>query len=145
MHDKQRFAIVITHTGQRKNIVQMPWLETEYRINESDWLVLSDEGWGSVAEGDLRSWGDLERRLRVGFYVRQPRLVVVVGHPSDARDDDRMEERQDEVRRIAQRIRSLPLPADVMGIWTDRRGAPQNVLEPAECGQREPAELQPVH
>jgi len=145
MHDKLRFAIVITHVGRSKDIIQMPWLETEYGIDESDRLVLSDGGWRSVAAGDLTSWGALERRVRVGFYVGRPQLVVVVGHPSDARDDDQVEERQDEVRRIVRRVRSLRLPAPVVGICTDHRGAPQDIWEPAEFGGREPAELQPLH
>jgi hypothetical protein len=145
MNDKLRFAIVITHVGRSRDIIQMPWLETEYGIDESDRLVLSDDGWRSVADGNVMSWGALERRVRVGFYVGRPQLVVVVGLPSDARDDDQVEERQDEIRRIVRRVRSLRLPAAVMGIWTDRRGVPQDVLEPTECGQGEPAELEPVH
>ena len=44
MLDKERFAIVITHIGQRKDVVEMPWLETEYHIDESDWMVLSTAG-----------------------------------------------------------------------------------------------------
>jgi hypothetical protein len=79
------------------------------------------------------------------FYVSQPQLIVVIGHPSDAGDDEEVEQRQAEVRRIVQRIRSLLLPAGVMGIWTDERGALQDILEPADSDEREPAELQPVH
>jgi hypothetical protein len=145
MHDKLRFAIVITHGGPGKGIIQTPWLETEYGIDESDRLILPDDGWRSVADGDLTNWGALERRGRVGFYVGRPQLVVVVGHPSDARDDDQVEERQEEVRRIVRRVRSLRLPAPVVGICTDHRGAPQDIWEPAEVGGRELAELQPLH
>ena len=145
MHDKQRFAIVITHPGRRTDIVEMPWLETEYRIDESDWMVLSDEGWRAVADGEPTIWDALERKLLVGFYVSQPQLVVVIGHPPGAGGDDQVEQRQAEVRRIVQRIRSLLLPAGVMGIWTDERGALQDILEPAECAGSEPAGLQPAH
>jgi hypothetical protein len=145
MYDKQRFAIVITHMGRRKDIVEMPWLETEYRIDESDWMVLSDDGWRAVADGDPTIWDALERKLLVGFYVSQPQLVVVIGHPSPGGEDDEVIQRQAEVRRIVQRIRSLLLPAGVMGIWTDERGTLQDILEPADCGERESAELQAMH
>ena len=145
MHDERRFAIVITHMGRRKNIVEMPWLETEYRIDQSDWMVLSDDGWRAVADGDPMIWDALERKLLVGFYVSQPQLVVVIAHRAGDGDDDQVEQRQAEVRRIVQRIRSLLLPAGVMGIWTDERGTLQDILEPAETGQHEPAELQPLH
>ena len=145
MHDEQRFAIVITHMGQRKDIVEMPWLESEYRIDESDWMVLSDDGWRAVADGDPTIWDALERQLLAGFYVSQPQLVVVIGHPLEGGEDPQVKQRQEEVRRIVQRIRSLLLPAGVMGIWTDERGALQDILEPADCGEREPAELQPLH
>jgi hypothetical protein len=139
MHDTQRFAIVMTHMGQHKDMVGMPWLETEYHIDESDWMVLSEDGWRAVADGDPVIWDALERKLLVGFYLSQPQLVVVIGHPSSD-DDNGLEQRQAEVRRIVERIRALQLPAGVMGIWTDETGALQDILEPAECG-----ELHAVH
>ena len=142
MYDNHRFAIVITHTGQRKDIVEMPWLETEYNIDESDWMVLSGDGWRAVADGDSTIWSALKRKLIVGFYFNQPQLVVVIGHPSGAGDD--VKRQQEEVRRIVQRIRALLLPAGVMGIWTDELGALQDILEPAECDEREAA-LQWMH
>jgi hypothetical protein len=107
--------------------------------------VLSGDGWRAVADGDPTIWDALERKLLVGFYVSQPQLVVVIGHPSDGEGDEQVNQRQAEVRRIVERIRSLLLPAGVMGIWTDEDGALQDILEPAECGEREPAELQPMH
>ena len=145
MHEKQRFAIVITHMGQRKDIVEMPWLETEYHIDESDWMVLSHDGWRAVADGDPTIWEALERKLLVGFYVSQPQLIVVIGHPSEGGEGAKVQQRQAEVRRIVERIRSLLLPAGVMGIWTAERGALEDILEPAESDEREPAELQAMH
>jgi hypothetical protein len=145
MHDKQRFAIVITHMGQRKDIIEMPWLKSDYHIDESDWMVLSNDGWRAVADGDPTIWDALERKLLIGFYVSQPELVVVIGHPSNFGGDDQLEQRQAEVRRIVQRIRSLLLPAGVMGIWTDEHGALQDILQPAEPGEGELADLQPLH
>jgi hypothetical protein len=145
MYDKQRFAIVITSVGRREDIVEMPWLEMEYHVDESDWLVLSNDGWRAVADGDPAIWDALERKLLVGFYVTRPQLVVVIGHPSAGAHDTDVKQQQDEVRRIVRRIKSLILPAGVIGIWTDEYGALQDVLEPDERGECEPAELQPVH
>ena len=136
MHGKQHFGIVITQMGSRKDIVQIPWLEQEYRIEESDWIVLSNDGWRAVAAGDPAIWHALERKLLVGFYVNQPQLVVVIGHPSEGGDDAEVEQRQQEVKRIVQGIRSLLLPTGVMGVWTDERGALQDILEPAECDEQ---------
>ena len=145
MDNKQHFAIAITHMGRRKDIVDMPWLETDYRIDESDSIVLSEDGWRALADGDPTIWHALERKLLVGFYLSQPRLIVVIGHPSKGGEDAEMEQRQDEVTRIVQRIQSLLLPARVIGIWTDEHGTLQDILEPAERFEREPAELQPMY
>ena len=145
MHETQRFAIVITHMGRRKGIVEMPWLETEYHVDESDWMVLSDDGWRAVADGDPTIWEALERKLLVGFCLSQPQLIVIIGHPSGDGGQEDVDQRQAELRRIVERIRSLLLPAGVMGIWTDEHGTLQDILEPADCGELEPGELQPMH
>src|SRR4051812_6453917 len=100
MKHKQHFAIVITHTGQWKDIVGMPWLQTEYRIDESDSIILSQDGWRAVAEGDPTIRDALERKLLVGSYLRQPQLIVVIGHPSNGGESAEMNQRADEVNRI---------------------------------------------
>jgi hypothetical protein len=137
--DERSFGIVITHVGPRQALVEMPWLETEYQIDESDWMVLSPDGWRAVAEGEPVIWNAMERKLLVGFYVSQPQLIVVVGRPVDGEGSSETEHRQRELRRIVHRIRSLLLPAGVLGIWTDEDGALQEMLEPAEP-MNEPAE-----
>src|SRR5690606_16735297 len=81
MHENRRFAIVITHTGPRDRIVDMPWLETEYRIDESDWMVLSIDGWRALADADAAIWKALSRKLIIGCYIDLPQFVVVIGHP----------------------------------------------------------------
>ena len=145
MQNQERCAIVITHMGRRNDIIEMPWLDTEYCIDQSDSMILSNEGWRAVADGDPTIWEALQQKLLVGFYMNQPQLIVVIGHPADAGGDDELNERQAEVRRIVQRIQSLLLPASVMGLWTDECGALQEILEPAECGERELGELQLMH
>jgi hypothetical protein len=102
-------------------------LDTVYHIDESDWMVLSDEGWRAVAEGDVAIWNALERKLLVGFYVSHPQLIAVIGHPSISGEE--------ELRRIVCRIRSLPLPAPVLGFLTDESGWLLEILDPLECSR----------
>jgi hypothetical protein len=123
-------AIVVTHMGASSRRIDLPWLERDYRIDESDWVVLSDEGWRAVAESDVAIWDALERKLLVGFYVSQPKLIAVVGHPSGRRELDSVVSGWQEVRRIVRRIRTLLLPATVCGFWTDENGALQDILNP---------------
>ena len=89
MHRQERYAIVITHMGRRQEVVEMPWLETENRIDESDWMVLSEDDWRAVADGDPTIWEALQQKLLVGFYVNQPQLIVVIGHPAEADGEGR--------------------------------------------------------
>ena len=133
VRNTQRLAIVITHTGVRDPILEMPWLETDYQIDESDWIVLSSGGWYAVAEGDPAIWDALERKLLVGFYVSQPELIAVIGHASEPKANV---SEKDQVRRIVSRVRSLLLPAAVVGFWTDERGSRFEILEPANCASR---------
>jgi hypothetical protein len=141
-----RFAIVITHSGDHSRpIIDLPWLEEDYRIDESDWVVLSGDGWRSVAEGDAAIWDALERKLLIGFYVSQPRLIAVVGHPSGRSASDSTVTGRQEVRRIVRRIRSLLLPATVAGFWTDENGALQDILNPYSSVTSPSHDCQPVH
>ena len=48
--------------GPSEDIIPMPWLETEYGIDESDRAGSVGRRLRSVAEGDLTSPGDLQRR-----------------------------------------------------------------------------------
>ena len=145
MHEKQRFAIVITHMGARKDIVEMPWLETEYHVAESDWMVLSEDGWDAVAAGEPAIWEAVERKLLIGFYLSQPQLIAVIGHPSANDAAAVIGQRKAHVRAIVDRIRALLLPAGVLGLWTDEDGALQDVLDPAQPAECETPELQLLH
>ena len=136
MRNENRFAIVITHAGARGNLLAMDWLEKDYRVDESDWIVLSEEGWRDVARGEPMIWEALQRKLLIGVYVSEPELIAVVGHPlggggyplttAGERDTQR-----DDVSRIVRRVRSILLPATVMGFWTDEDGWLLDVVEPA--------------
>ena len=145
MNNTTRFATVITHVDKRRDIVDMPWLETEYHVDESDWMVLSADGWDAVAAGEPAIWDALERKLLIGFYVSQPQLIAVIGHPSANDAPAAIEERKVQVRQIVDRIRRLLLPAGVLGLWTDEDGVLQDVLEPEQTSECEPAELQVMH
>jgi hypothetical protein len=63
MRSTNRFATVITHIGKPQMMVEMPWLESEYHIDESDWMILSEEGWRAVANGEPTIWDAHERKL----------------------------------------------------------------------------------
>lgn len=143
--NNKSFAIVITHVGTRRNVVDMPWLQTEYHVDESDWMVLSGDGWDAVAAGEAAIWEALERKLLIGFYVSQPQLMAVIGHPSANDTPAAVEQRKAQVRAIVDRIRTLLLPAGVLGLWTDEDGALQDVLEPAQPAEPEACELQLLH
>jgi hypothetical protein len=138
MKNEKQFAIVITHTGARKNLLDMNWLEQDYSVDESDWIVLSKEGWRAVARGEASIWEALQRKLLIGLYISQPGLIAIVGHPLDddggggstAAAGEHGTERHD-VARIVRRVRSILLPATVMGFWTDEDGWLMDVIEPA--------------
>jgi hypothetical protein len=118
---RERLALVLTHRGANDRLVGMPWLETDVGVDQSDWVVLSRDGWRAVADGDPAIWPALERRLLVGFYVSQPDLILVVGHESGDLGTD-AEEGQNEVWRIVRRIRSLLLPAVTVGVCVNGDG-----------------------
>lgn len=131
-HDS-KFAIVITHASTRDRLLDLPWLESGYRIDESDWLLFSRDGWRAAADGDPALWDALARKLMIGFYVGQPELIAVVGHPHDATGTaapDGDDPGREDVRRIARRVRSLLLPAAVLGFWTDAFGSLATVIDP---------------
>jgi hypothetical protein len=125
----ERLAIVITHRGASEGLVDVPWLEVGFQIDASDWIILSNEGWRAAAEGDAVLWSALERKLLIGFYVTQPDLIAVIGHPGGRDPADPDTEGQAQVRRIIDRVRSLLLPAAVVGFWTDEGGWLQDFVD----------------
>jgi len=150
-HDRRgyRHAIVLTHMGARNRLVDMPWLENRYRIDESDWTIMSPDGWRGAVEGDAALWEALERKLLIGFYLSQPKLIAVIGHPSRRGGDDPEGSGRDEVRRIARRVSALHLPTPVLGFWADEGGSFAECLttESAESGEEgafAEEELEPV-
>ena len=131
MPNQQQFAFVITHEGPARTGSEMDWLEKDYRVDESDWIVLSPQDWRAVARGNASVWEALQRKLLVGFYLTEPELIAVIGHPFRGGDrananDDAM---RDDVARIVRRVRSLHLPPVVMGLWTDEDGWLMDVVE----------------
>jgi hypothetical protein len=138
---EERLAMVITRTGARGGPPDMPWLEDAYRVDASDWIVLSDEGWRAAADGEAAIWDALERKLLIGFYVTQPSLIAVVGHPRRPGGEAPEADGRGDVSRIVSRVRSLLLPAAVLGFWTDEGGWLEDLVEsqePGEVGARGP-------
>jgi hypothetical protein len=132
MNKAERFAIVITHTGNGDTVVEAPWIEIGFNIDASDWIVLSHEGWRAVAEGDAVIWEALERKLFIGSYVSQPQLIAVIGHPDGRLGPDTEATGRSEVARIVRRVRTLLLPSEVLGFWSDEAGWLQDFVEPDE-------------
>jgi hypothetical protein len=135
MNSEKQVAIVITHTGARRALLDMDWLEMDYRVDESDWIVLSTDDWHALARGEPALWQAVERKLLIGSYLSQPDLIAVIGHPlreglvaAAVRHDAQREH----VGRIARRLHSLLLPTAVMGFWADEDGWLIDVVEPAE-------------
>jgi hypothetical protein len=129
---------VITHTGARNRLVDMPWLEEAYEIDASNWVVLSAEGWSAAAAGEATLWEALERKLTIGFYLNEPELIAVIGHP---RGSDSHPQGQEEVRRIVSRISSLLLPPAVIGFWVDDDGWMVDTGEADRSSVHDPAPL----
>lgn len=123
---RERLAMVVTHLGANDRLVELPWLENDLRIDQSDWVILSREGWRSVADGDPGVWPALERKLLIGFYVSQPELILAVGHEAGRGAACAAAGRHD-VRRIVRRIRSLFLPAGIAGFWANADGTHETV------------------
>lgn len=133
----ERHAIVITYMGPEDRLLEMPWLEAAYEIDASDWVVLSPEGWRAAAHGEAALWDTLERKLLIGFYLNEPELIAVIGHPFGRSGPDPAMQGLKEVRRIVRRIDSLLLPTAVLGFWTDDEGSLTRVGEPEESTAEE--------
>jgi hypothetical protein len=131
VRSEKRFAIVITHTGARKDLLEMDWLEKDYQVDESDWIVLSKEGWRALASGAAPVWKTLQRRLLIGTYISQPELIAVIGHPIGGRRDGPPEQdgEREDIGRIVRRVRSLLLSPVVMGFWADEDGWLMDTVE----------------
>lgn len=134
---ERQFAIVITCLAERNRLPQLPWLEERYGIDEGDWIVLTHESWLALANGEADITADLERKLLVTFYLRQPDLIAVIGQPI-GRDEDQ-ENLAEQTRRILRRIHACLLPTDVLGFVVDACG------EPLPCGIAATAETDDQH
>jgi hypothetical protein len=134
MQDRRKLAIVVTHAGAKARAIDLPWLETDYDISDSDRLVLSHEGWRAVADGEGPILAALERRLLIGLHVSAPKFIAVVGHPGGRHHSEPAATGCREVEQVARRIRSFSLPTTTLGFWTDERGSLRELLAMAISG-----------
>jgi hypothetical protein len=135
MRKREQSAVVITRMGRRNRLVEMPWLENDFDIDQSDWVVLSNDGWCGVVDGEPQIWDALQRKLLIGIYLNQPVLIAVIGHGCGRGDDAGGPERgKGEVRRILRRIRSYHLPVAVLGFWTDTDGWLEDAVDDDDDG-----------
>ena len=137
MNKPERLAIVMTHVGARAGLVDLPWLEIGFGVDASDWIVLSDQEWRDVAGGDPVVWDALERKLLIGSYISGPRFIAVIGHPG-GRGAAAEAAGRERVRRIVCRVRSLLLPATVLGCWVDEDGWLRDFIGHDELAERLP-------
>lgn len=122
---KRRFSIVVTRMGERNHLPQLPWLEDRYGIDEGEWIVLTQESWLALADGEAGITADLERKLLMTFFVHQPDVIVVVGYPAGK---DRYHQRlAEQTLRIMRRIDGCLLPTEVLGFVVDANGEPEPV------------------
>jgi len=127
--NRGRFGIVLTHTGARNRMLEMPWAESHLRIHQSDSLILSADGWRAAADGDAVVWDGMERRLLISFYANPPAVIAIVGRPCGREGPDARVRGREEVRRLVRRIRSLMSPAPTLGFWTDANGSLEGRVE----------------
>ena len=71
MKNAKRFGFVVTHADEWGRLIDMPWLENEYWINERDRIVLAVNDWRAIADGDGRIW-DAWRYLATGGPPHRP-------------------------------------------------------------------------
>jgi hypothetical protein len=128
MHNTRKLTIVVTHAGAKALAIDLPWLETDYDISDSDRIVLSHEGWRAVADGEEPILAALERRLQIGLHVSAPEFIAVVGHPGGRHYSAPAATGIDEVEQVTRRIRSFAIPTTTLGFWTDERGNFDEVL-----------------
>jgi hypothetical protein len=128
VQNRRKLAIVVTHAGAKARAIDLPWLETDYDITDSDRLVLSHEGWRAVANGEGPILAALERRLQIGLHVSAPEFIAVVGHRGGRHHAEPAESGIGEVEQVTRRIRSFSLPTMTLGFWTDEHGNLEEVL-----------------
>ena len=143
MYNRRKLAIIVTHAGAKARAIDLPWLETDYDIGDSDRLVLSHGGWRAVADGEASILAALERRLLIGLHVSAPEFIAVVGHAGGRHYAEPSATGSGEVEQVTRRIRALSLPTTTLGFWTDEHGNLEELLALATSGtarRRRPTE-----
>ncbi len=125
----RRFSLVITRMSVRGCVPEFPWLESRYGMDESDWMILSDEGWRALTHGNAQLWEAFQRKLLIMFYVDQPTLIAIVGHIDDRRESGRPELGREGVTQILRQVRALGLPAEIRGFCVNDLGESEELVE----------------
>ncbi|MGB7160123.1 MAG: hypothetical protein WBD40_18800 [Tepidisphaeraceae bacterium] len=122
--------IVITHMTAENRLPDMPWLESDYGIRDSEWIILFPEVWSALADGDPATAADLELRLALTFEIHRPRFVLVVGFSPIAEQQapSPSDQRTEEVVSV---VRSFQFPATVEGVCVDHDGVRRELVQDA--------------
>jgi hypothetical protein len=106
----------------------LPWLESDYGIRDSEWIVLFPDAWSALADGDPATAADLELRLALTFEVHRPRFVLVVGFLSTIEQDVPLLS-EHHAEQVVKLVRSFQLPAVVDGVCVDQAGVRHALAE----------------
>jgi hypothetical protein len=113
---------------RENRLPDMPWLESDYGIHDSEWIVLFPDAWSALADGDPATAADLELRLALTFEVHRPRFVLVVGF-SPATEQQGASFPEQRTEQVLSVVRSFQFPATVQGVCIDHNGARRELVE----------------
>ena len=132
-----RLAIVVRHSGSRSRLSLRPWLRARYGIDEVQSITLSRGAWSDLAYDEL---GEVDAGLRDRLALAllgKPDLIVVLGHQSPRDSGAGRPTSREEVERVVERVRSLRVSTEVLGVWTNEDwDAASCLVESEELGLR---------
>jgi hypothetical protein len=127
-----QFAVVVERRGPSAASSGAPWLSRNFGVEQLARPTVSDSVWEAAADCDHELLESLRDRLALSLLAR-PMLVVILGSAAgrSAAAVDSVRE-QARVRALAEVIREWALPVEVMGLWINRDGEPQHLVEAPE-------------
>jgi hypothetical protein len=127
-----RFAVVVERRGPSAASSAAQWLSRNIGVEQLARLTVSNSVWAAAADGDHDRLESLRGRLSLSLLGR-PMLLVILGSAAgrSAEAVDPVCE-QARIRALVDVIREWALPVEVMGLWIDRDGEPEHLVEPHE-------------
>ena len=130
-----RLAVVVERRGPSSASSAAAWLRDNFDVEQLGRLTVSDPVWEAAADADHELLESLRDRLALSLLGR-PMLVVILGSAAgrSAAAVDSVRE-QARVRALARVIGECTLPVDVIGLWIDGDGEPQQVTQSSEVAR----------